>query len=679
MKKFIFIVLLALTACFACGCSCGSCKTEVPDIKEELIFNEYNVVLTLGESKRLSAEGDDLKWSSSNAEIVSVTDTGIIYALSIGNADITVTSGEQSKSITVYVVDFGIAKLETDFSDKYVKIGGTFKIEYVITLNGEKTSDTAKFESSDSSIATVTEDGVISGVSVGEADVKIKYTVSINGEICELLEQIKVYVTPSGILSLDRTEVNLVVKTLNGENEVSKQVNVIEKAVEGFESAEIVWSVENDKVAIVDNGLITSVAEGETVVIASINGNEDFSAKVNVTVGKEIVYLNESCFADMTTNTGSDDISEWAKLSIADGNFYGEITSVKNVNGITVENNGYYLKSDQIALGNNELIIETADFYYHANIKCGSSYYNFSEYALNPWESGKGSYEILDSFENKTNVLKAYSSAPKEGEVLDEETAETKYYDVYNNNVGKWNLSASNLFCNSGYIAFDLFVEKDSKAEVGFYVIYEKEGDLSENIIRFNSSLNRFLYSKNGKGLGVENSDIVKTADKDYKETQFKRGEWNTVLINLGMLDSAVYDSVSLVISFKNNSYVDGQQTAYYSDFKFIGEEQFYNITGNKTVCTVDKQVCLTSLIQADFYELTVENTSININDLVSVKYLNEKINVDKSNVCIIKGLVKDQVIELEIETDFKRYKVNAAVTVIVFNQNDNLIFDVGW
>ncbi len=700
MKKKFIIALLAIIACFACGCSNG--------FVSELEFNEYNSALSVGETKQLTAIGDDLKWNSSDEQIVSVTDTGLITALKVGNADITVTSGTQSKSVTIYVIDAGIPQLVLDNSDKYVQIGKSFKLPYGFILDGEPVSKTASFESLDKNIATVDNDGTITGVNTGKTVIRIKYSISVKGENFEFYKDVNVIVNPSGIFILDKTDVSLVVKTLSGENSTSATVSVKEAVFDGADQMTVVWKSANEKVAKVDNGHVKSVGAGQTVITATVLGNEIYTANVNVTVGKEKVILNEKCYADVTTNLGSDVKTEYAQLYMpTDSEFYGNILSVKKTTGIEVEmKNGNQLLTQSLNFGNNNLIFETEDFEYQVTVNCGSSFAKLSSYELIPWELTKGTTEV-GMYHNKENVLKTQSQIVPATQQKPADYESGTAYDVYYNNVGIWNLSANNLFGNSGYICFDLFLDKPTSGktptQAGFYINYEGNTSKQNNIARLldvsvktpeNQNPTpeyQFVYRQNERTV-IDN--VVKVVDSNYnvKPGGFKYGEWNKILVNVGCVDNSIYNTINFIPSFVNNVHpgYDGPRTAYYANFTFISEKQFYNITdantpnvkndGQKTVCYIDNKANLLLTNSTDTFTFDIKNSCVKNGDVRKIWFNNSQINDTNSLNCNITDVKEGDILELVVETDYKLYNLKAIVgdkEYFTIDEQALLVYDV--
>jgi uncharacterized protein YjdB len=140
--------------------------------------------LEKGESKQLSATvaPDDatdktVTWSSDATSVAAVNSTGLVTAVGAGEAKITATSGKVSDTVTVTVYSHteGI-EITTSEENAKIFIGGTEQVEY--TIDPADSTDDVVRSTSDESIATVDETGLVTGAAKGSATI----TVTSNGK-----------------------------------------------------------------------------------------------------------------------------------------------------------------------------------------------------------------------------------------------------------------------------------------------------------------------------------------------------------------------------------------------------------------------------------------------------------------------------------------------------------------
>ena len=138
------------------------------------------VRLLVGDSKKVTANVypenatiKDVTWTSSNESIATVDEDGEIFALSTGKVKITATSqdGNNIKGICwVYVTPVvNISSLRINSKDIYMLTGRSRKLSVIV--RPAVNTDSYQWYSSDTGIVTVDDNGVITTVGPGTADV----------------------------------------------------------------------------------------------------------------------------------------------------------------------------------------------------------------------------------------------------------------------------------------------------------------------------------------------------------------------------------------------------------------------------------------------------------------------------------------------------------------------------
>ena len=124
-----------------------------------------------------------LLWSSSD-EGVATVNKGIVQAIGVGTATITCSSVldnvvqlEAKVIVTVYIPVNGI-KIQTS-NNSFVTMDEPLTIEYSITPE-DATNTNVEWSSSDDSVATVSEQGVVTAVKAGKAVIEVKATDGSN-------------------------------------------------------------------------------------------------------------------------------------------------------------------------------------------------------------------------------------------------------------------------------------------------------------------------------------------------------------------------------------------------------------------------------------------------------------------------------------------------------------------
>ena len=121
-----------------------------------------------------SATNRNVIWSSSDPSVVSVTQEGVLTAVGIGTATITVTTedGGHTSSCTVTVT--GINVESVSLSHTTLEIAKDATAQLTATVLPENASNPAvTWESSDETIATVSENGLVTGIKAGTATITV--------------------------------------------------------------------------------------------------------------------------------------------------------------------------------------------------------------------------------------------------------------------------------------------------------------------------------------------------------------------------------------------------------------------------------------------------------------------------------------------------------------------------
>ncbi len=112
--------------------------TVIVDRFVKVDINEKTTGVLLGGSRQLTAnvryggeiiEDATLEWSSSNSQVISVSNNGLITGHAKGSADITVTCGDVTDTVTVYVEEETTAQNVNSFDEEYINIFGRSYLE----------------------------------------------------------------------------------------------------------------------------------------------------------------------------------------------------------------------------------------------------------------------------------------------------------------------------------------------------------------------------------------------------------------------------------------------------------------------------------------------------------------------------------------------------------------------
>ena len=237
-----------------------------------------------------------VEWTSSDESVATVDATGMVVAVSAGEADITasVTDSEMSAvcKVTVKVAAKDITV--PDSLDVKLNDGNETTVEATISP-ADATDVKVSYASTDEAVATVDKDGKVQVLQPGECD--ITTTLMQDGEkVTEKTTHVKAFYEVESI-TLDSNEGKL---TVGNSHTIKATVAPEEVAAE----TTIEWSSSNEKVATVDeNGKVTAIAAGEATITANA-GEKSTTYKLTVQA-KKVVQNTTSNKSSNKGNTSS--------------------------------------------------------------------------------------------------------------------------------------------------------------------------------------------------------------------------------------------------------------------------------------------------------------------------------------------------------------------------------------
>jgi uncharacterized protein YjdB len=266
------------------------------DNKKEVVsvtLNSKSISIFVGDNKKIdvsiipeNADNKTLIWASSNDVVATVSD-GIITGNSEGVAIITVKSENSNVSDSCYVRV--VKKEATKFSIIDSNIELRINESKVLYYNIEpvELSSLVTWISSDERIATVDNNGKITGVSNGKTTIKGMYGDK------EIICNVKV-VIPVDSLNISKT--NTTIKINQTEQ---LQLTILPTTAI---NQDITWESNNTNVVTVDNGTIKGISEGEAIVSASVDGKR-VSCFVTVTIPVDSIKLNKTSLSLKKNNS----------------------------------------------------------------------------------------------------------------------------------------------------------------------------------------------------------------------------------------------------------------------------------------------------------------------------------------------------------------------------------------
>ena len=280
-KKFLVFLIVLCTFCFTLGFAACSDNSEDDDTTPRIELPAETLELTVGQTAKITpvvknAQGTVL-WQSSVPAVASVDQTGLITALSVGEAVVTAFIDQNLfNDITVTVAAKGEEPSITFSADSYEM---SLYDNLVLSPTFVQCSGTPSWSSSDESVAVVEEDGNVIPQGYGRTQITVACG-EISASVFVTVEETSELPT----LSFNRSSLELLV---DGSLSLSPVVRFGGKEVTGF-TAEMTSL--DPSVAAVTGGTVTGVTAGETQILVSVHyrGYEFAQRLIPVTVKNDV-------------------------------------------------------------------------------------------------------------------------------------------------------------------------------------------------------------------------------------------------------------------------------------------------------------------------------------------------------------------------------------------------------
>lgn len=317
-----------------------------------LVTGDAATAETADTDEKLAAAAEKLtiEWTSSNEDVATVDENGMVTAVGAGEADITAAVKDAGISSTTHVkVVILPTGVDTPDTLELYTNGEDSKSLDAKIIPENATEVKLAYVSSDDGVATVDENGLVTAVADGECTITA-YVIADAPATAESAVQEAVVtgdkdttseaasddgiammpedladvdsafgVVPDGMKAETKVTVSTKVEKIEldqtkGSLKVGNSVTIKATVTPGEATDKTVtWSSSDEKVATVDsNGKVTAVASGNAVITATSESNEDVKANYDVTVTDKATSSSSSnkgtTSSKGNTSTGS---SSW--------------------------------------------------------------------------------------------------------------------------------------------------------------------------------------------------------------------------------------------------------------------------------------------------------------------------------------------------------------------------------
>lgn len=244
--------------------------------------------MAIGETLQLNAAlepenitNSNISWTSTNPNVATVNPTGLIHALAQGTTQIIATTTDGSNlsaicEITVEKQFIEITQIQISPSSARISVGKSVKLNAIITP-GEATSTNVLWSSTNTSVATVSQDGNVEAIAEGEA---VIIASTQDGSNLSAICNISVY---NDIILI--SEIILNPSHMEGKENESFEINAI-IIPDNAANKQLKWSSSNEKVAVVNDGVVNLINSGSAIISAEALDGSNVKSECTIIVSE---------------------------------------------------------------------------------------------------------------------------------------------------------------------------------------------------------------------------------------------------------------------------------------------------------------------------------------------------------------------------------------------------------
>ena len=650
---------------------------------ESIVLNKNNITLIKGNTETLTATinpsnamNKNLTWSSSDSNIVTVDNNGLITGKKRGTATITITSEDGSKTDTCEVivkepkVTIGDSTITSNYENKlYAGYGGKVETE-IILQDIEKEELTIKYYKGNEEIESSLFDA-----SLLEENNKLKlkmyvntsldkgnYKVEISRDSIETKSfEFEVY-EPVLVNSISLSNIKLYLN--NAAKDIEFTINPNDATNKNID-----FEIGDNTIVKLEDGKLTGLKVGETTLTLTAKDGSNVTKTVSVEVLDKNIELS-----NLTTNPIISEIGGILSFKI----FLKNIELNEITNNIDIK----ILNSD-----NNEVLLSNSEFddkgYADINVDIPKTIPS-GTYKI---KVSVDNYEVEEEFEiipyvhvesivlNKNNITLIKGNT----ETL---TATINPSNAMNKNL-TWSSSDSNIVTvdNNGLITgkkrgtatITITSEDGSKTDTCEVIVKEPKVTIGDSTIT--SNYENKLYA--GYGGKVETEIILQDIEKEELTIKYYKGSEE---IENSLFDSSLSEENNIII-LRINVGVEvsiGTYKVEISSNNIETIEKTFEILEYTKVTDIEISKSNVEIYQNEQFDLSTLITIIPINAInkdVKFEISNDNITINNKIITGKKtGSSVIKVISLDKETIYKEITVTIKEKYVTFNNNINVL-----
>ncbi len=237
----------------------------------------------------VDATNTNITFESSNSDILTVNENGLVEALSSGKAVITIKASDDVSASIEIESYIKVTSIDVALDDTKIEKGSTLDLASLITIAPiDATNKTLTYTSSNSSIISIDDKGLITGLAQGKSTITI-HQADIEKEIT-----LDCVVSVTGIEKVNESTLSSRIE--KGETlDIKNYFNVLPLDAT---NKNVLYTIDDTSIATVsDDGIISSINKGHfTLTITTVDGaySTNFELEVYVTVKDIYVEVPET-------------------------------------------------------------------------------------------------------------------------------------------------------------------------------------------------------------------------------------------------------------------------------------------------------------------------------------------------------------------------------------------------
>lgn len=295
-------------------------------------------------------------WKSSNPSVASVDSSGLVTALSLGTATITLQVPDGYGNLgfevsCVVTVKQHVESVSLDQINRPLNVGESYQLSANITPS-DATNKNVTWESSDPMVATVSSSGLVKALNSGSTTITVttedgEFTATSRIDVMQYVSNITLDSNSVTIYENESWKLNASVGPENADNKI------------------VVWESSNPTVAAVDqNGLVSALSVGTTTITATAQDGSGVSASCIFTVNKHVEDISLSSSSVDITMGNTFTLTASVTPSDATNKKYSATSSNTAVATVSINGSSVIIRS--VGLGSTTITVTTEDGEYTA-------------------------------------------------------------------------------------------------------------------------------------------------------------------------------------------------------------------------------------------------------------------------------------------------------------------------